>query len=65
MSLSRVGAWALCSAEAAVWLPDVLVTISSANVFHSPHEEHFPSHFGDSNPQFRQKNTVLARLIFI
>ena len=33
---------------------------SSANVFHSPHEGHFPNHFGDSYPQFEQKNTDLV-----
>ena len=35
-----------------------LLTLSSTNVFHSPHAGHCPSHFDSSCPQFWQKNTL-------
>ena len=44
---------------------EVLSTISSTKVFHSPHAGHCPAHLADSCPQFWQKNTVFCFAIIL
>src|ERR1051325_9291129 len=44
-------------------IPDTfssLLITSSTYVFHSPHEAHLPTHFGDCAPQFWQKKLVFV-----
>ena len=40
-------------------------TISSTYVFHSPHDGHLPTHFGDSCPQLLHTYTVFSFAIFL
>jgi hypothetical protein len=37
---------------------------SSIKVFHSPHDEHFPTHLADSVPQLVQKKAVFTFAIY-
>jgi hypothetical protein len=37
---------------------------SSTYVFHSPHEGHLPTHFGELEPQLLQTNIFLIVLTF-